>query len=587
MRIESLSDVHLRLALPHEWQRWGEMMRTHHFLGFKQFAGRGLRYVAEYRGHWVALLGWQTGAFQCAPRDRWLGWPKEFQFQRLHLIGNNTRFLILPSATGRRNLGSYVLSANLRRLSTDWQTEWGHALELAEAFVDPSLHDGAVYKDANFVELGTTKGYARSNGKYSLKPGQPKRLLVYPLRPDARVRLSGPEDQPEWLSPGQSVPHDPARLRSLRELFNGLNDRRKGPALRYPLGAVLSLILLAKVRGLRGGRKVESFAKGLPQKDLEAVGCPYNRRAGVYRVPSDTTVQRVLEHLDPQDLDRVMELWTGPQREPPRWLAADGQSISGPDEDWQSVTFVDHRSGRPVASRSYREECGGPAAMRALFEEVPLAGKTVTLAASQASQQTLRALREQYQAHVLCAVKDDWPAAQTGIRGQDWSRPDVRRYSERWEPGNGRWVRRAMEVVEVQGADWLPLPDLKHVFRVTYRSRPTREGRAQIDKTLYGFTSLPPERASACRLLTLHRGHQSVECGNPDSGDARLPEDDSQIRAGHGRADTAALNDMALALIKHHGKVATVGEGMACHTTNREAALEERSVGDGHGSTDP
>ena len=50
VRVESLADVQVRLALPHERRRWDELMRAHHFLGFKQFAGRGLRYVAVYRG---------------------------------------------------------------------------------------------------------------------------------------------------------------------------------------------------------------------------------------------------------------------------------------------------------------------------------------------------------------------------------------------------------------------------------------------------------------------------------------------------------------------------------------------------------
>ena len=117
VRVASLSAVQVRLALPHERLRWDELMRAYHFLGFKHFAGRGLRYVAEYRGRWVDLLGWQSGAFQCGPRDRWLGWPKHLQFQRLHLIANNTRFLILPGVSGTRNLGSLALGANLRRLS--------------------------------------------------------------------------------------------------------------------------------------------------------------------------------------------------------------------------------------------------------------------------------------------------------------------------------------------------------------------------------------------------------------------------------------------------------------------------------------
>ena len=34
-------------------------MNQHHELGFKQFAGRGLRYVTEWHGQWGALAGWR------------------------------------------------------------------------------------------------------------------------------------------------------------------------------------------------------------------------------------------------------------------------------------------------------------------------------------------------------------------------------------------------------------------------------------------------------------------------------------------------------------------------------------------------
>ena len=87
-------EVVVRLVRPEERPRWDTLMDAHHYLGFKQFAGRGLRYVAEWNGEWLALLGWQTGVFQCRPRDRWLGWHKAVQFRRLHLIGNNTRYAL-------------------------------------------------------------------------------------------------------------------------------------------------------------------------------------------------------------------------------------------------------------------------------------------------------------------------------------------------------------------------------------------------------------------------------------------------------------------------------------------------------------
>ena len=39
----SLRDVVVRLARPDERVRWDALVEAHHYLGFKRFAGRGLR----------------------------------------------------------------------------------------------------------------------------------------------------------------------------------------------------------------------------------------------------------------------------------------------------------------------------------------------------------------------------------------------------------------------------------------------------------------------------------------------------------------------------------------------------------------
>ena len=83
-------DVSVRLARPDERIRWDRLMNQHHYLGFKRFPGRGLPYVFEWRGQWVGLAGWQSGAFKCRHRDQWIGWKRELQFTRMHLIANNT-----------------------------------------------------------------------------------------------------------------------------------------------------------------------------------------------------------------------------------------------------------------------------------------------------------------------------------------------------------------------------------------------------------------------------------------------------------------------------------------------------------------
>ena len=92
--------------------------------------GETVRHVAHHRGRWLALAVFSAPALKCGARDRWIGWDRGVQFGRLHLVTNNSRFLILPG--GERNLGSRVLSLCTRRLVRDWPARFGHDVLLAE-----------------------------------------------------------------------------------------------------------------------------------------------------------------------------------------------------------------------------------------------------------------------------------------------------------------------------------------------------------------------------------------------------------------------------------------------------------------------
>jgi len=69
------------------------LMAEHHYLRFNGIVGKGLRQITEYGDTWLALIGWKPGPFKLAARDRWIGRKPEQQFQRLHLICNNS---VLP-----------------------------------------------------------------------------------------------------------------------------------------------------------------------------------------------------------------------------------------------------------------------------------------------------------------------------------------------------------------------------------------------------------------------------------------------------------------------------------------------------------
>jgi hypothetical protein len=65
------------------------------------------------------LLSFSAAALKCGARDRWIGWDFRHQYDRLHLIANNSRFLILPRHH-HQNLASKVLSLCHRRINSGW-----------------------------------------------------------------------------------------------------------------------------------------------------------------------------------------------------------------------------------------------------------------------------------------------------------------------------------------------------------------------------------------------------------------------------------------------------------------------------------
>ncbi|MBU2761393.1 DUF4338 domain-containing protein, partial [Acidithiobacillus sp. RW2] len=75
---------------------------------------------------------------------------------------------------------------------------YGHPIVLAETFVESPRFTGACYRAANWVDVGWTKGFARRPGGGYVHHGQPKRLLLFPLHPQARLWLAQPQPQLEW-----------------------------------------------------------------------------------------------------------------------------------------------------------------------------------------------------------------------------------------------------------------------------------------------------------------------------------------------------------------------------------------------------
>ncbi|NTV58951.1 MAG: DUF4338 domain-containing protein, partial [Deltaproteobacteria bacterium] len=110
----NLREVVVRPVERLEEHQFQELMHEHHYLGFVPKISETLWYIALWRDQWVGLSSFSVAAWKCAARDLWIGWNLRHQYDRLKLVVNNSRFLILPD-WHIPNLGSRVLSLCQKR----------------------------------------------------------------------------------------------------------------------------------------------------------------------------------------------------------------------------------------------------------------------------------------------------------------------------------------------------------------------------------------------------------------------------------------------------------------------------------------
>lgn len=169
---------------------WNEAVSRFHYLGYQPLPGAQVRYLVEWSTGLLAAIGFGASAWKVAPRDTWIGWSPEQRKQRLHLIVNNARFLILPWVNVR-NLASWILGSCARRLPSDFEDRYGYRPVLLETFVDAARFRGTCYAAANWQYLGDTKGRGKLD-RHHLAALPAKKIYVRPLTDAFREALCSP-----------------------------------------------------------------------------------------------------------------------------------------------------------------------------------------------------------------------------------------------------------------------------------------------------------------------------------------------------------------------------------------------------------
>jgi hypothetical protein len=340
-----MSRVIVRPVIKEEEVKYKELMEQHHYLGFIPKIGETMWYLASIDGEWVSLLAFSASALKSKARNEWIGWSYRYHFDRLKLIVNNSRFLILPG-WHIKNLASRVISLCLKRIVDDWVSVFGHKIVLAETFVDPGRFCGTVYKASNWLYIGDTKGYSRTKNGYSEDVGKAKMMFVRPLCKDAKRILSQPILDDSYKIGGGKMKLKAEHMYSLPEFFKTIPDPRRAQGRRHSISTVLAIATGAILCGMRGYKAISDWADNLTQKARARFFCRYEN--GKYIVPSETIIRRVLIGVDPVSLDKALQHWNEVYGKEDESLAIDGKVMRNAiDKDGRQVhimSVVGHES---------------------------------------------------------------------------------------------------------------------------------------------------------------------------------------------------------------------------------------------------
>src|SRR6266516_4684074 len=314
--------------------RWFDgLLADHHYLGAGRAVGDYLRQVVDLDGKAVALLVWGPACYALKDRDLWISWSASQRLERLKLIVQNRRFLLLVPKGESPNLASQVMGAALRVLPEQWRQHFGYRPLLAESFTDPEAYAGTCYKASNWEAVGYSAGYSRHRADFYVPNERPKRLWLRPLVPEAREQLRALQVPQECrgglvAAPSGQLPLKEPEVDSLREVFVKAPDPRASNT-QYRTAPVLVIIALALLAGRREIAEIARFATTLTQAQRRRLGLP--RKQGTrafYRVPGYDVFYQVLTRMDPEAFAERLSQWLASRAGAlPVALAMDGKMI--------------------------------------------------------------------------------------------------------------------------------------------------------------------------------------------------------------------------------------------------------------------
>lgn len=358
---------------------------------------------------------------------------------------------------------------------------------------------------------------------------------------------------------------------TLYEALQQLEDGRAARGKRYELAALLVLLVLAKLAGMRSLLGASDWIKDQQERLCASLQLSWKR------MPCANTYRYALASLSSQQVNVHLASWLvrcHAQRrcgeEPSRLLmeksqqgmhlAIDGkalrgtgkQTYGGEEAQKHLLHIYEVQTGIVLQQCPIALDANEVSTLKPLLREVVCKGRILTADAAQSYHDFGRRVKRAG-GEVILFIKGNTPRTREDLE-LFFEDPQADRSTwesfERAEKGHGRLEQRSIltspDLNDYLYQDW---GEVGQVFRVQ-RARSSKA--TSSTEIVYGWTSLHRRACSPERLLQLIRDHWAVENRLHWRRDATLGEDRSVIRFLPVAQMLAVLNSLVLSLMDFH-----------------------------------
>lgn len=344
---------------------------------------------------------------------------------------------------------------------------------------------------------------------------------------------------------------------SLYACLAELRDKRKRRGKRYPLVAILVMMIMAKLCGEDNPNGIAEWVKHRAEEFVDMLKLKHTR------MPHHSTYRRIEEEVvNPEELEEIASRVLSERKYYGKQalLSIDGKVLRGTLDETQNGTYLlaaylpqEGVVLMEIALNGKGSEI--PGAIQ-LLKLVDLREKVV-MGDALHTQRAVSIQIVEAGGDYIWIAKGNQPQLEEDIRlwfepapdplpGQGRLRRDFETVKQT-SKGHGRLEERTL-TVSSQLNDFLGWPYLQQVFKLERRFTFTKTGKVQ-SQIVYGITSLSREQIAPTDLLQKIRAYWSIENGLHYRRDVTLREDRTRMTKGNAGRVMACLNNLVIGLV--------------------------------------